>query len=337
MECPKCKARINKTSNFCSKCGFKLVEAEEEKKLEKEPEVVVIKEEKVEQDYRGELIDIYIGSGKESIKQGNFSAPAFFLGPLYYYYRKLNVEATILLLIQLAVFIFLGYRMLVCNIILSIYAGFTFKKHYLAHVKESVSNIINLNVSGKKENAMLMAYNKGGTTTAPIVIISSLYFLSIIGLAIYMIATSDFELEYEQDEYVPEVEELYYDIPDKFYKDVKKSNENYHIYYTTDKKCSFYITEKFINGYNPYSNGNNKGSVEHLSNSKLIREQDEILINGYKWKYEEEITEHSFFYGLYYTGDYVEYIVSFFHTNDDTHEYCIDSFDELKDSLELTK
>lgn len=331
MQCPKCNARINKTSIYCNNCGVKLKDTsskdvkEEKKQPVKEKENITL-----------EIIDTYIGVGKEDLKKKNFSFLAFLFGSLYYYYRKLYLEATIFLIFDIIIFFLGGTKILILNLLLRLYAGFTFKRHYMKHVEEQAINIINYNISGKKEDALLKAYNEGGTTTVPIIIISCLYLFSIFSLFVYVIVTDDILTSTETDdteitEDYPEIEELTFEVPSGFIED-KRSTDTYKLYSTKDKYCNFYISERYLGGYDPNRHNYGHGSIDHL---KVTKEPEEILINGYNWKFESETTKTSNTYNLSYTGDYIQYNLSFFYITDESHAYCEESYEELKNSLEL--
>ena len=322
MQCPKCNSRIRKTSVYCNTCGAKINEIKE---------IQYETKEKNDEDITLEVMDAYMATGKEDLKKGNFSFPAFIFGPLYYFYRKTYIEAIILLILEIIIFFFGGTKFLALNICIHLYSGFTFKRHYIRHVKEEANKIISCNISGKKVNALIAAYNNGGTSTTPIAVIVFLFFFVIMGSAFYSIITD--ESLYEDDNYYtdhPLIETLNYKVPTGFVKDAR-STDTYKLYSTKDKYCNFYISENYLGGYDPKRHDYGVGSIEHLSTEG----SDEQIINGYRWKYEEEITKTSKTYNLKYEGEYIEYDVSFFYIDDEAHAYCEESYEELKNSLKL--
>lgn len=331
MQCPRCNARIAKTSIYCNNCGAKISGLEQEPKTSTIDKSVI---KDTQPDYIDEVIDTFIGTNKETLKKGKFSAPAFFFGPLYYYFRKMYIEGTILLIIRALIYFFGGTKYMALNLCISLYSGFTFKKHYINHVKEESTNIINYNITGKKENALLTAYNKGGTTAAPIIVVACIYVFAIFALLFYVIVTEDIVTDTTDDNTptLPQVEHLSYDVPSLFTKDTR-STEDYALYSTKDKYCNFYITKNYLNGYSP-DKTYGPSSVEHLSN-EIEEVPEEILINGYMWEYNEVITKTNRTYNLSYEGEYIKYNLSFFYITDASHEYCEESYQELKDSLKL--
>lgn len=143
MYCKRCGATISRSDNYCPSCGVKI-----------ENESTSAKEFNIKTDYtssnidRGvsledELLDIYIGKNADRLKKNSFSLPAFFLGPLYYWYRKMYLEGFIIFAFSIFLKMFLKDA-LAFDVCLYLYMGFSFKRRYLSHAKKKVSDIIKI-------------------------------------------------------------------------------------------------------------------------------------------------------------------------------------------------
>lgn len=317
MKCPKCAQTINKTSKFCSKCGIELAESPKDNENTKYD--------------LNELTDIFIGENKEKIKKGGFSIPALLLGSVYYYYRKMYFEATFILLLKILIALFAGPRIFAFNICLNLYMGFTFNRHYLKHTRETIDKLIML-FKENKDILLMQVYQKGSTTTAPIVILGTVYLLSAVGLFTYLFISSEGLIQEDYYSETPDYqyEDLYYTIPDGFTKN-SKSTSYYELYEAETNSCSFSIYQNYQSTNNPSTP--KKPSIEHLAASK--NDEESTIINGYTWYLNEKDNKKTKTYELTYKGQNLEYNVSYFYLKEEDNTFCEDSFKELKDSLRI--
>ena len=167
MKCINCGEDIKKDDKYCPKCGEK----------------TNINKEDI-------LLKAYIGDGYEKIKEESFSIPAFLLGPIYMFYRKLYAYA-ILSISLLLLFVNLSFMneisIIISLLVFYLLYGIFFNKIYMKEVKRRVNNIKNKNDKLKeKELIELCKYNGKPTIIVPII-----YVLSII-LAIGLLLLYDY-------------------------------------------------------------------------------------------------------------------------------------------------
>lgn len=311
MVCKRCGAEVS--GKFCQNCGAELAslkdkEKEEEKKTEETTKDTGVDIEK--------LLDSYIGSNVKDIKKGGFSWCAFLFGPIYYLYRKMYVEGIIFFLINLVLSYFTDSALGFC---VNIYMGLTFKSHYLKHARVKCYQMASL--YDDKHLQVLMASRNGGTTIIPVVIMgmfyAGLFVILIAAIITYVLGTENIWDDYEAPR------ELKYVIPAGF-NEREENSAYFQIYETEDKYCSIVVKEGYSDDYK------DKG-IENMGLNKMSKE--DIAINGKYWTYEEEDAKSSTIINMETVEGNREYSISFFYLRDPEHEYCLDSFEQFKNSL----
>ena len=195
MKCINCGEDIKKSDKFCPKCG----------------ERTSINKEDV-------LVRTYIGEGYEKIKDESFSLPAFLLGPLYMFYRKLyayGVLSILLILLVLNLDIMTEESIIIAYLTFDVLFGIFFNKIYMSEVKKRINIIKNNNTEAKEEELIRICKNQGRTT----IIVPIIYVLTII-LGVGLLLLFDYAYYIEpvatlyyltenEDEYIetPEMEE----------------------------------------------------------------------------------------------------------------------------------
>ena len=120
MNCKNCNNPLNENDLFCGSCGTK-VEKTETTILENNENIDDI------------LLDAYIGKNAEKIKEGGFSIPAFLLGSVYLFYRKMWLYGFGCIAIILISNIFLSSISSFISIVIDVFLGLEFNKLYLKH------------------------------------------------------------------------------------------------------------------------------------------------------------------------------------------------------------
>lgn len=195
MICLKCGNEIKENEQICSKCGYnkntisnndnpfgvKNQGIYNPNAVDKEKAQEILDHQKQFQ----ELVEIYIGPMYYNFKKGTFSWCAFFLGPVYFMYRKLySVGITIFImeaLIQLfakLVNMRLYIYSIIC-IIIQIFLGITFKKFYFNEAMEKVGQI-KKNNPDKGYNQLIEIVKKSGGTNPTFAIIATIPLILLI-------------------------------------------------------------------------------------------------------------------------------------------------------------
>lgn len=322
MRCTRCGAEAS--GKYCSNCG---AEVTEEKEKVEATETNESQEKEINLD---EMIDSFIGNNRAEIRKENFSWLAFFFGPIYYFYRKMFIEGLILIAINGIVTGISEYLALPLGLGLSIYMGLTFKKHYLKFARQKCLELRMYGMNNDQDMLNMLASNKGGTTVVPVIIISVVYFVVIViviialGGALFLLYKSDKEYTPNYDYDSTPTKELNYTVPEGFY--ISDDSTYYKIYETNDKYCTFTISEE-----NTSNDENN--NVEALSLMQLMNHKE--YINGRIWNIEEETSETNNKITLTREEADKKYSVTFFYIDDEEHQYCKDSYENLKDSLKI--
>ena len=87
MNCPYCGELINNNETFCPKCGNRLINHS----ITSNIEISDTKE-----------LDTFIDKNISKLKSKSFSLPSFFLGSLYYLYRKMYILSILILSLFIA-------------------------------------------------------------------------------------------------------------------------------------------------------------------------------------------------------------------------------------------
>ena len=202
MLCLKCGNEIKDNEQICSKCGYNknTIQSTDNPFGVKNQGIynpnAVDKEEAQERlDHEKEfhqLVEIYIGPMYYNFKKGTFSWCAFFLGPIYFAYRKLYAVGILIYLINVALSKFAKYvRMnsliyFAIALMFQIFLGMTFKKFYFNECMERVGKIKQQNPDKGFNQLTEIVKAKGGTN----LLIALLFIIPIILLIILAILTS---------------------------------------------------------------------------------------------------------------------------------------------------
>ena len=139
MNCPYCGELINNNETFCPKCGNRLINHS----ITSNIEISDTKE-----------LDTFIDKNISKLKSKSFSLPSFFLGSLYYLYRKMYILAILILSLSMAYsigiyFILDDYKLyvsliyLVFSILINIVIAIKFNSLYITHANKKISKIKN--------------------------------------------------------------------------------------------------------------------------------------------------------------------------------------------------
>lgn len=320
MKCPRCKSTLSINSKYCNVCGIKLDEGKNVK-LENEE-----KSQESCDEYK--YLSIFIGHNASKILNGKFSFPAFFFGPLYYLFRKMYVEGTILLLLGLLIAFIDSMSFMAVEICLSIYMGLTFNRHYLKFAQNKIKKVKIFSSSKDEAYLTYEISKKGGTNIVPVIIYS--FFPTVLALVIMLIAAffmfDDEYDKYSEEEYTTIESDLRYDIPAGF-KAESTNTEHFSSFYTEDRYCSFYISK--IDGY--VYDDDTKPTEMVLT----IPHSGELEVGGALWEIETDENELSTTHTLHTTTESMDIRISFFYINDQDHKYCEDSYEELVSSLKI--
>ena len=179
MLCLKCGNEIKDNEQICSKCGYNkntISNTDNPFGIKNQgiynPNAVNKEEAKDKLDHQQQfhqLVEIYIGPLYNNFKKGSFSWCAFFLGPVYFIYRKLySVGITIFILEWLIQ----GFAKLVnmrlyiyaiILIIIQIFLGTTFKKFYYNESMERIGKLKQENQDKGYNQLAEIAKQIGGT------------------------------------------------------------------------------------------------------------------------------------------------------------------------------
>ena len=139
MNCPYCGELINNNETFCPKCGNRLINHS----ITSNIEISDTKE-----------LDTFIDKNTNKIKSKRISLPSFFLGSLYYLYRKMYLLGILILSLSIAYsvsiyFIPDDYKLyvsiiyLVFTILINLVIAIKFNSIYIAHANKKISKIKN--------------------------------------------------------------------------------------------------------------------------------------------------------------------------------------------------
>lgn len=202
MLCLKCGNEIKDNEQICSKCGYNkntISNTDNPFGIKNQgiynPNAVNKEEAKEKLDHQQQfhqLVEIYIGPLYNNFKKGSFSWCAFFLGPVYFIYRKLySVGITIFILEWLIQ----GFAKLVnmrlyiyaiILIIIQIFLGTTFKKFYYNESMERIGKLKQENQDKGYNQLTEIAKQIGGTNPLyTIIAIIPLILLTVTFLLIF--------------------------------------------------------------------------------------------------------------------------------------------------------
>ena len=204
MICLKCGNEMKEYEQVCSKCGYNkntISNTENPYGVKNQgiynPNAVDKEKAQEKLDHQKqfhELVEIYIGPMYYNFKKGSFSWCAFFLGPIYFVYRKLYAVGILIYLINLGLSKFAEYvRMnifiqLGITLMFQIFLGITFKKFYFNECMERVGKIKQQNPDLGYNQLTELVKRKGGTN----LLAALLFIIPIILLIIIVIMASVF-------------------------------------------------------------------------------------------------------------------------------------------------
>lgn len=303
MYCLRCGTKIDDNTEYCPHCGANIKEEQARYNYQPREEITPtinlqptheeqfqysknysnsttennnITFSKQEEDY----LKAYVGKNYEKIKNSNFSLLTFFLGPIYFFYRKLYIEGLILCFF----FIMLPSLYLIGIIITAI----AFKTIYLKHALQKIKTIKNTNHGLDYETILQKCRKQGGTNIwIPIIVVvgtGTIIAYSVISTTKELIApisetttplTSDTTYqEYGLSYIIPKGFSLNYESKQDYYLYQSYDNENY---------CNIYI--QITTDVNYYED-----EIDYLSNIVLANDKDKIdsitttAINNNDWK-----------------------------------------------------
>jgi len=177
--CPKCSNEISEEDRFCSKCGAQ---------IEAMPQFVyntyvsgppVSEETKAMKEFIGNEAEFYIDKFETMTvleKNTSWNWAAFFLTPLWCFYRKLYILGTVVALISMLTSFVEGANTLL-GLVVSIFIGATGNAFYKDHVDKHLAKTAEL----PYDERMKYYEKKGGTSYLAVFIgICGIFFLSYI-------------------------------------------------------------------------------------------------------------------------------------------------------------
>lgn len=179
MYCRKCGSKMGDSERFCTRCGAKV---EIDDINQQAPPMFMYNDinKSVESGISdGELIRAYIGSKEnkmyyKTISKSIFNVWAYLFGVLYYAYRKLYIEAIIILIVNLIIVyvLKLNYLMAFFNILYSA----IFYTVYEKHIERKIDKIKKKYPNATKDELIKKCSKKGGVNILwPLLIIIVLF------------------------------------------------------------------------------------------------------------------------------------------------------------------
>lgn len=299
MYCLRCGTKVDDKIEYCPHCGANIKEElarYDYKPKENTPQKPVINLEPSHEEQfqysikysfgnEEKLVREYVGKNYDKIKNNNFSWPTFFLGPIYFFYRKLYSYAFIWILVM----IMFGFLNPVFAFLIQIGFSISFSKMYLEKAKRKVLEIQRFNKNLSKEDIINLCRKKGGVN----IIIPTLIIVFIISTIILVISAFWEETKPEKTLTKPttyQIEKLEYTIPTGFIGD--SYNSDHYKSYSYEKNynyCRIYLStiDKYI-----YNN------TEEYLKSGLTEEEkplpvDTKTINGENWVHLNITDEYS--------------------------------------------
>lgn len=320
MQCYRCNAKIKK-EKYCPNCGADLQNQQPIKDFKKIEETQNLNE----KNENKELLDIFIGPNSGSIKNKKFSFLAFIFGSGYFFVRKLYKWGILFLLIEWIIrechFWYLMFFMRIC---LGLYFNAIYLEEANKRIEEIKREYPKTNPYGLKE----IARTRGGLNWWLLIIVFIVYFTVLTIFFIIMFGL-------DKDRFIDESNsiknvELKYELPEEFIEfTITKYSK---LYYTNDKKCSFKIQKNILKG-----NGNE--DIKEINNKFLSSNYEDkfIEINDYLWSeslsYDEDNNIKT--YSLKSLYENTSYEIEFEILKDIEHEYCENSYEKFKKSLEI--
>ncbi len=179
MNCSYCGELINNNETFCPKCGNRLINHS----ITSNIEISDTKE-----------LDTYIDKNINKIKSKRISLPSFFLGSLYYLYRKMYLLGILILSLSIAYsvgiyFIPDDYKLyvsiiyLVFSILINLVIAIKFNSIYITHANKKISKIKNKYKNSTRFEVMeRIKYSGSANLLAPIlaliIVILITYFIN---------------------------------------------------------------------------------------------------------------------------------------------------------------
>lgn len=337
MYCLRCGTKVEDNVEYCPHCGSNIKEelARYDYKPIEDPQkkTAVNLEPSHEEQFQysikysfgneEELIKEYVGKNYEKIKNSKFSWPTFFLGPLYFLYRKLYIYAIIWTLIILI----FGILSPALTFFIQIGLSIAFPKLYLDKAKRKVIEIQKFNKNLSKEDIIKLCRKTGKVN----IILPALIITSIVGMISLIITVVIEEIKQEEiitNQTQTKIDSLEYKIPEGF-KAENYNTDNYKSY--TYKKDYNYCRISFstINKY-VYENNEQYLKVGLTEKEKAIP-TDIKTINGKNWLH-LNIVDNYFKEDYYVLEDNSKYYKLNTYDNNTT-DVCKQQFSELLNSI----
>lgn len=202
MICLRCGNEIKDNEQICGKCGYNknnIINKDNayatinrgvynQNAIDKN-EANKIQEEQKQFD---ELLQIYIGKMYYNFKKGSFSFCAFFLGHIYFLYRKLYSVGIIIWIINITLsIVFKGSPLIgaIVGLIFNIFLGLTFKKFYFKECIEKVAKIRHDNPNMGFNQLCEYVRTKGGVNKTIALIFGIIMSIPIVITIISLIIT----------------------------------------------------------------------------------------------------------------------------------------------------
>ncbi len=326
MYCSKCGNKIEEHANFCKGCGASL-------NLNKSPYNYNYGSSYIsEEDFR----KAYVGNNYDSIKNGKFSIPMFFLGTYYLFYRKMWLYAFLWIIMIIGInvgsFIYDDSYFVFIPIILSIIMAFNFNKLYLRIVDKRVDGIKQKNSDKSNQEILEQCRKKGGVSVLAVILsitfITIIITFTLIGLVIDAVSN-----EMKENKWIKNnnSSELNYTVP-KIFESGGYNNNAYQTFSYYDTSDSCYIN---IMNYKNYSNQTEEEYLKARVSANLGDQVSEIEsknINGKVWKCVEVVSNGKITY--YYVAIHNEKIYQVQYTiSKDDNKLCSKGYNNFINSL----
>lgn len=263
MYCPRCGTNITRNVEYCPHCGANIKDElarynfnpvqESTIEIEKQPTHEEQYQYSLEYSYgnKDDFIKAYIGKNYDKIKSQKFSFPTFFLGSIYFFYRKLYALG----LIWMIVIFILGIMNLAFLLMGQIILACSFSKIYLNIVKNRIKAIAMQNKRNSQDEIITQCKQKGGTNIIlPFLLVFII--LGSIGLIINIEINTKQEYKKINEKTVFKIGNISYTIP-----------EGYTLYYESDEYQAF----------NKYDPAYCSITIQERKNSTLYNSEEEYL------------------------------------------------------------
>lgn len=291
MYCFRCGTKVSENTKYCPHCGADVLEElkrysygesenipkEEPKRINQTHNDQYLYSLKYSYGDNDTLIRAYVGENYEKIKKEQFSLATFFLGSLYFFYRKLYLFGIIYIMLSILFFpIFF---------VVHVFISIGFKYIYFNTVKKRVEKIKLENKNMDKDTILNICKKKGGTNIL-IVIVFIILMIIVFSVANVLVTKNisvdnNYEVVTETSNY--SLEKLSYTIPEGFEYYDYEFLKRYSLF-TDNNFCTIrFSTTSYIDSY-PTEEDYMKENV-YTEEEDIVFPTDTVTIGNRDWKH----------------------------------------------------